>query len=98
MEQFIIGVRFIIKGIYVGIKEGKIYDLCDRLVNKRDNSIEDKDYLHFEKDMDFQIGDPWDYELNDSIKTNRVRIKSEFELLQIEVENLKSKIELLEKK
>ncbi|KKN90799.1 hypothetical protein LCGC14_0223820 [marine sediment metagenome] len=51
----------------LGIKDGKIHDICSKLINKRDNSIDDKDYL------DLPMGDWVSYDSWDSI--NNISLK-----------------------
>jgi len=82
--------------MYIGIRNGKIYDVCSELVNKRDNSIEDKDYLDL-KMGGWVIGDSWDSEKNISLKDSPQRFeerpKSELELLKEKVEKLEKRFE-----
>lgn len=83
----------------IGIKDGKIYDICSDLRNKRDNSIEDKDYLDLPMN-DYYIGDTWDFENNISLKDSPQRFeekpKSELELKLEQLENRILELELKE--
>jgi len=87
--------------MYVGIKDGKIYDVCSNLKSKRDNSISDLDYLDLPI-KDWQIDDTWNFETNESNKDSFRRSekppKTELELLREEMDNLKSRLSLLEVK
>ena len=98
MDLYITGQRGV-KIIKIGIKDAKIYDVCSKLVHKRDNSIPDKNYLDLPI-KDFVIGDTWNFETNESNKDSSIRFepkpKSELELLQEQVEILKLKVEKLE--
>ena len=83
----------------LGIKDGKIWDICSDLRNKRDNSILDIDYLDLPRG-DWVTGDTF---LNNiSLKDSPIRLiekpKSELELLREEMEVLKNRIKDLEEK
>lgn len=82
----------------IGIKEGKIYDICSELMNKRDNSIPGKDYIDKPYDGE-RIEDTWNYESNISLKDSPQRSeeppKSELEL---KIEVMGERIAKLEKK
>jgi len=65
--------------VHVGIKDGKIWDICSNLKNKRDDSIADEDYVTINK-SDIRIGDTW---LNgESLKDapSRLPVKSVMDL------------------
>lgn len=87
---------------FIGILEGKVFDICSDLVNKRtrDNGIElSKEELekirYLEtKENDIVIGDSWDFVNNISLKDSPKRIpiipeKSEIEL---KIESLEASI------
>lgn len=83
--------------MYIGILDGKVYDICSNLRHKRDNNIDDKDYLEIEK-KDIYIDDTW--ENNTSLKDSHFRtdpmpdnMKSKLEL---KLEELELKIKKLE--
>ena len=80
----------------LGIKDGKIYDICSDLRNKRDDSISDKDYLDLPIG-DWEIKDTWDFEKNESLKDSPIRYiekpKSDLELRMEEVEERIKKLE-----
>jgi len=90
-----------LKIMKIGIKNNKIWDICSELINKRDDSIPDIDYLDLEMG-DWFIGDNWDSKNNISLKDSPKRFekppKSELELLEEKVLQLEQKIEKLEKK
>ncbi len=79
----------------IGIKEGKIYDICSKLTHghKRDDSIPDKDYLDLPMG-DWIVGDTWDFEKNISLKDSPQRF---IEPEPTELELLKKRVEALEK-
>lgn len=80
--------------MFIGIKEGKIYDICSDLRSKRDNSIPDKDYLDLPFD-NWIIGDTWDSINNISLKDSPQRFepipKTEIELLEEKITDLETK-------
>lgn len=87
--------------IYIGIKDGKIWDLCSELVSKRtDFNLPVKDYLFMEMG-DFVIGDSWDSEKKESLKDSPKRFeeppKSKFELLKEKVLQLEQDLIELKK-
>lgn len=79
--------------LYIGIKNGKIYDVCSDLSIKRDNTIEDKDYILREGNAgsDFQIDDTWDFGNDESLKDSIKRISN-----VLTIEKLELKMDLLE--
>ena len=87
--------------MFIGIKEGKIYDICSDLRSKRDNSIPDKDYLDLPFD-NWVIGDTWDSINNISLKDSPQRFepipKTEIELLQEKNAEFETRIAELEAK
>ena len=87
--------------MFIGIKEGKIYDICSDLRSKRDNSIPDKDYLDLPFD-NWIIGDTWDSINNISLKDSPQRFepipKTEIELLQEKNAEFETRIAELEAK
>jgi len=89
-----------LKIMKIGIKNNKIYDICSELINKRDNSIPDKEYLDLPME-DWFIGDTWDSKSDISLKDSPQRFeerpKSELELLQERVLQLEQKVEILKK-
>ena len=81
----------------LGIKNGKIYDICSDLRNKRDDSISDKDYLDLPIG-DWEIEDIWDFEKNESLKDSPIRfIEKEKTELEIRIDDLETRITELEK-
>ena len=82
----------------LGIKDNKIYDVCSNLENKRDDSIQDKDYLDLDMDNWF-IGDTWDFKAKISLKDSPMRFEKPPKTeLELKVEELALKITELEKK
>jgi len=85
--------------MYIGIKDGKIWDICSELKYKRDNSINDKDYLDLPMG-DWLIDDTWDsinnISLNDAPIRTAPKSKTELELLQETVQDLEARILTLE--
>lgn len=83
--------------MYIGIKNNKIYDICSDLRNKRDNSINNRDYIKTSL-RDLFVGDTWDFDNNISLKDSSQRFeeapKSELELKIIELENRIKKLEV----
>jgi len=83
---------------YIAIKDGKIYDICSNLKNKRDDTIRDEDYKLLLLDGSWVIGDSWDSEndtsLTDSPLRNPPVVKS---MLELKVEDLEARITELEK-
>ena len=77
--------------MFVGIKNGKIHDICSDLRHKRDDSISDKDYLNVEND-NLCINDTWDFKNNKSLKDSPQRFiepkPTELELLQEKTQSL----------
>jgi len=82
----------------IGIKEGKVWDICSDIKYKRDDSVLDKDYLDLPME-DWIVGDTWDFEKNTSLKDSPQRFeekpKSELEL---KIEELEARILELESK
>ena len=85
----------------LGIKDGKIYDICSELINKRDNSINDKDYLDLPMD-DWCIGDSINSDGSNHLKDSPIRSipppKTELELLQEKNAEFETRIAELEAK
>ena len=77
--------------MFVGIKNGKIHDICSDLRHKRDDSISDKDYLSVENN-DLCINDTWDLKTNINLKDSPQRFiepeSTELELLQEKIQSL----------
>lgn len=77
--------------MHVGIKDGKIYDICSDLRHKRDSSINDNDYLDV-KNNDSCIDDTWNFEKNESLKDSPFRFiepePTELELLEKRIQKL----------
>lgn len=77
----------------LGIKEGKIYDICSIFHDKRDDSIKDRDYLDFPRG-NWVIGDTWDSLNNISLRDAPIRSapkpKTEFELLEARIKVLEA--------
>ena len=80
--------------MYIGIKNGKIFDICSDLRHKRDNSIPDIDYLNLPME-DWVIDDTWDSINNISLKDSPQRFepipKTEIELLEEKITDLETK-------
>ena len=77
----------------IGIKDGKVIDLCSRDIYKA--YPEDKDVLYINHSgMNVKVLDTWNVELNQSNMDSPKREpqKTELELLQEEVNVLKSKM------
>ena len=59
---------------YIGLIDGKIYDICSDLINKRGNLIKDENYIIQEVGGgDYFIGDTWDFDNNTSLKDSPQR-------------------------
>lgn len=84
----------------LGIKDGKIWDICSRLDcgHKRDDSIPDKDYLDLDM-KDWFVGDTWDFEKNISLKDSPIRdeVKPKT-VLELKIEEIEARILTLENK
>lgn len=82
----------------LGIKDGKIYDICSRLEWKRDDSIPDKDYI--EDYGDNWIDDIWDFENKVSLKDSPKRFeeppKTKLEELEAQLTDALARITQLE--
>jgi len=82
----------------IGIKDGKIWDICSKLSIKRDNSIPDKDYLDIPMG-DFIVEDTWIDETKTSLKDSPQRFVAEKKTsLELRIETLENKVESLETK
>ena len=81
----------------IGIKDNKIYDVCNDLRSKRDDSIPDKDYLDLPFDNWF-IGDTWDFENNVSLKDSPKRFeeppKTRLDLIEEKLLEIEKKLEM----
>ena len=80
--------------VYIGIKDGKIYDVCSRIEWKRDNSIPDKDYLDLNiKVGDVRIGDTINSDGSGHIKDSPTRFKPiPKSQLELKLEDLQKQI------
>jgi len=92
----------IMKKIYIGIKDGKIWDICGMLESKRtDFDLPEVNYLNLDMN-DFVIGDTWDFEKNESLKDAPKRFepkpKTQLELMQEEIDDLKVRLIIQEAK
>ena len=82
----------------LGIKDGKIYDICSDIRHKKDDSIDSKDYLNLPIG-DWLIGDTWDSEKNDSLKNSLQRFEEPYKSPeQLKIEELETRILALENK
>jgi len=96
-ELFIIGQHGG-KIMKLGIKEGKIWDVCSDLRYKKDDSIPDKDYLDLLMG-DWKIGDTWDFKTNESLKDSLQRFEEKPKtVLELKIEELEARILELESK
>jgi len=82
----------------LGIKDGKIFDICSELSYKRgDSNIPDEDYLDFPIG-DWFIGDTWDFNNNISLKDSPKRFeeppKSELELVKERISEIEKKLKM----
>lgn len=81
---------------YIGVKNGKVWDVCSTLLNKRDNSIKDEDYIESDISMgDVIAGDTW----NDGnpIKDSPLRsVVPEKTVQELKNNELQAKIDALE--
>lgn len=98
--------------IYIGIREGKVFDACTNLKNIRtkDDGIEINPSLTTYIEMNeiefmnknILVGDTWNYELDDSIKDSNLRslpkIKKPIDLANDKIQELETRISELEKK
>jgi len=87
--------------MYIGIKEGKIFDICSNILNKRGDSDDSVQYFELKR-KNWVIGDTWDFENKVSLEDAPIRFadppKTELELLREEVEDLKTRITSVESK
>lgn len=87
--------------MFIGIKDGKIWDMTSLLCNKRDDSIPDDEYLYLEN-RGYLPEDTWDFEKNVSLRDSPFRFqkrpKTELELLKEEIQQLKDEISKLKKR
>jgi len=96
--------------MFVGIKDGKIFDICSDLKNKRtaddgiylsQNELDSIVYKELEF-TDFYIGDTWDSQINISLKDAPQRFiipeKTDFELLQEKIDDLEARLVIQESK
>lgn len=78
---------------FIGVKNGKIWDICSDLRNKRDDSIPNEDYIDVESTNDMSIDDTWDNSgktnIPDAPRRTAPRVKSAQEL---KIEELEAKI------
>ena len=82
----------------LGIKDGKIWDVCSDLRNKRDDSIPDKDYLNLSRG-DWFIDDTWDFEKNESLRDSPKRFEEKPKtVLELKIEEIESRLNILEAK
>jgi len=88
----------------IGIKDGKIYDICSDISHKRDDTIKDEDYLDLPKG-DWRIDDTWNSKKNISLKDALRRVEPIEENLagllqkteeQLKIEELEARILELE--
>lgn len=94
--------------MYIGIKNGKVVDICSDLINANIGIFTDSedDYIEMKEEEFYQlrmeIGDSWDFENNinvpDSPKRSEPQPKSRLELLEEKMIELESKIIELERK
>ena len=71
--------------MYLGIKEGKIFDITTNLLNKRDPNDKEVNYIVVKLD-DYIVGDTWDFKNNLSLKDSPIRFeilpKNDFQLMK----------------
>lgn len=87
--------------MFIGIKDGKIYDICSCLEWKRDDSIKNEDYLELSMSMgDLVVGDHINSDGSNHMKDSPQRIpeKSKLEELETKINEMDLKIKELEKK
>ena len=80
--------------IFIGIKDGKIWDICSELIYKRDDdSLLDKDYIKIDiGTFDYVIGDTWDFDNNVSLMDSpRRSLPPEKTALELRIEELEAK-------
>ena len=70
--------------LYIGIKDGKIYDICSNLLVRRNDMIPENDYILKEgrAGKEFQIEDTWDNDksLKDSpLRASKIPSNKELE-------------------
>lgn len=94
--------------MYVGIREGKVFDICSHLANKRlkDDGVDiDPDSVAYilisEAEMikkNILVGDTWDFENQDSLKDSPARIPQpdKEDILQEKIQELEDRIKALE--
>lgn len=89
--------------MHYGIKDGKVWDRCSDLRNKRmfDNGVPMEAEFYIEKDdRSYTTGDSYN-QLSEEItkdSPSRIPVKTELQLLQEEVADLKSRLIILEDK
>ena len=91
-------IQYGVKIMKLGIKDSKIYDICSSLESKRDDSIDDKDYLDLPME-DWVVGDTWDFDNNISLKDSPLRfIEPQKSELELKIEELELRLEIIENK
>ena len=93
--------------MFIGIKDGKIWDMCSRIENKRNvDSIPDNEYIYVEEPkVRYYVDDTWDFikkvSLLDSPRRDIPPDKTPEELiaeLEIRLVSAEEKIVILEEK
>lgn len=83
--------------MYIGIKDGKVWDKVTELINKRGSDIADKDYK-IAKTLDICIDDTWNILTDTNNKDSPRRFEEpEKEPWEIKIEELQSQIDELKK-
>ena len=83
--------------MYIGIKDGKVFDICSDLRNKRDNTIEDDDYLEIDNSHNIVVEDTWDSQNNVSLQDAPSRTAPPKKTtLELRLEQMEAKILKLE--
>lgn len=84
--------------IYIGIKDGKVWDKTTDLINKRSSDIPDEDYILVDN-IDICIDDTWDFQNNINLKDSFRRfIEPEKTADQLKLEDFEIRIKALEDK
>jgi len=88
--------------LYIGIKDGKIYDIRSNLLVRRNDMIAEQDYIQRDgrAGKEFQIEDTWDFDNDKSLEDSPLRISTILTNIELEdrLKLLESRTQLLEEK
>ena len=84
--------------LYIGIKDGKVWDITSELINKRGPDIPDEEYI-LKENIDIYINDSWDFDNSINIPDSPRRFaEPEKTTEQLKIEELEARILALEVK